>query len=175
MGKINRYKELVPYLNCGNPNWKLLRYVLFETIKRKNLNICYKCKQIIDTLEEFTVSHKVPWRTTRNREGDKDLFWDLNNIAFEHSFCNLPDDWTNQFGYKGIHHNGMLKNGQDLYKSAININNKTIILGYSTKINEVAEMYDLGVMKYRQGKGILNFPEKRQEYIERLKNEQTPK
>ena len=46
-----------------------------------------------------------------------------------------------------------------------------IILGYVTNTAEGGELYDMGIMRYREGLGKLNFPEKRQEYINRLKQE----
>lgn len=171
MKKQNYFKLLVPYVNHGNPSFKLLRTIIFNLIKERELNKCNKCKESIDSVEEMTLAHIKPWRKTEKREGCKELFWDLDNIAFEHSWCNLPDDVINQTGYRGLKLNVYKNTGNSLYQACIAIDNKTIILGYSKDPVKAAEIYDMGVMKYRNGKGVLNFPEKRQEYIERLKND----
>lgn len=168
MKKENRYKNLVPYVNSGNPAWKLIRCILFDLVKKREINICSKCKESIDNVDEMTLAHIKPWRKTDKREGNKELFWDLENIAIEHPWCNLPDDITNQNGYRGIHKNVYKNTGNHLYQVTIAINNKTIILGYSKDPVKAAEIYDLGVMKYRNGKGVLNFPEKREEYLQLL-------
>jgi hypothetical protein len=148
-------------------------YLLMKKIDNGNLK-CKKCNQPIDNFEEWSLGHTEPWRKLIDkdgnvkREGDAKLFWDVNNLQAEHSFCNLPDSIINKNGYKGVHENGFLKNGLMQYVANISIENKKINLGYTQNLKLAAEYYDIGIMKYRQGKGILNFPEKREEYKNRF-------
>ena len=64
---------------------KLKKAILFNCVQKLNEDICFVCGQKIETIEEFSIEHKLPW------EGrDIALFWDLNNIAFSHVKCNRP-------------------------------------------------------------------------------------
>lgn len=47
--------------------------------------ICYRCKQPIESDEDLSIDHIEPWE---DRENGKELFWDLDNIAFSHKRCN---------------------------------------------------------------------------------------
>jgi hypothetical protein len=64
---------------------KLRKHVLFSLAQRLNENVCFRCRELILTVEDFTIDHKEAWRNK-----GAELFWDLNNIAFSHSHCNLP-------------------------------------------------------------------------------------
>jgi hypothetical protein len=69
----------------GTANGRLRKIILFHLLKKLNENICFKCSQVIDKVEDLSIEHKQPW------EGrSADLFWDLDNIAFSHLICNRP-------------------------------------------------------------------------------------
>lgn len=40
----------------------------------------------INTVEELSIEHKTPWLNSNN---PKELYFDLNNIAFSHLSCNI--------------------------------------------------------------------------------------
>ena len=64
---------------------RLRKSILFSLLKRFNENVCFKCSQAIEGIEDLSIEHKLPW------EGrDVQLFWDLENIAFSHIRCNVP-------------------------------------------------------------------------------------
>jgi hypothetical protein len=65
---------------------QLVKILMFEMLKRLDENICFKCRKIIDNIEELSIEHKQPWVDI-----DPQLFWDLDNIAFSHNKCNRPD------------------------------------------------------------------------------------
>jgi hypothetical protein len=64
---------------------KLRKLVLFSLAQKLNENVCFRCGQVILTVEDFAIDHKKAWRGA-----GAELFWDINNIAFSHSYCNLP-------------------------------------------------------------------------------------
>ena len=67
----------------GTAMGKLRKLIMFDLAYKAGLCICYKCGNVIDNIEEFTIEHKIPWL-----DNDPDLFWDLANIGFSHSRCN---------------------------------------------------------------------------------------
>ncbi len=64
---------------------KLRKLVLFSLAQKLNEDVCFRCGEAILSVEDFTIEHKEAWRNK-----GAELFWDLNNIAFAHSQCNLP-------------------------------------------------------------------------------------
>ena len=49
------------------------------------LIVLYFVNGSIKTVEGLSIEHKTPWL---DRENAKELFWDLDNIAFSHLSCN---------------------------------------------------------------------------------------
>ena len=77
-------------MSQGAANNKLRKMLLFTLVQQTNQDNCFKCGNKIETVEEFSVEHKLPW------EGrDSDLFWNLDNIAFSHLQCNKPHIYHN--------------------------------------------------------------------------------
>lgn len=68
----------------GTANARLRKQILFAlTVKHKE-NLCYRCHKWINHISEFTIEHKSPWLHIST-----ELFWDLENIAFSHLYCNV--------------------------------------------------------------------------------------
>lgn len=84
---MKRSERIANFLGMphGTAMAKLRKNILFRQLKKHNENICYRCKQTIEFVEELTIEHIEPW------EGISiELFWSLENIAFSHSKCNRP-------------------------------------------------------------------------------------
>jgi hypothetical protein len=62
---------------------RLRKNILFSFMKRLKEDVCFKCGACIERVEDLSIEHKLPWE---NRSPE--LFWDLNNIAFSHLYCN---------------------------------------------------------------------------------------
>jgi len=71
----------MPY---GTAMYRLRKSLMFELVRRLGENVCYRCEAEIEDAAAMTIEHKEPWE---NR--DAALFWDLGNIAFSHSWCNV--------------------------------------------------------------------------------------
>lgn len=68
----------------GTAAGRLRKLVLFSVLKRHGENICFRCGKEIESAEELSIEHKLPW------EGiDVALFWNIDNIAFSHLLCNI--------------------------------------------------------------------------------------
>lgn len=69
----------------GTAMGRLRKNILYFLLKKYKENFCFRCQKEIETVDDLTVEHKLPW------EGiSVELFWDLENIAFSHSKCNRP-------------------------------------------------------------------------------------
>ena len=70
----------MPYGTAGN---RLRKMILFHLLQQYRDNICFKCGEAIEAIEDLSIEHKESWQM-----GGAHLFWDLDNIAFSHLKCN---------------------------------------------------------------------------------------
>ncbi len=82
---MSNKKSEVLAMAVGTAGWKLRKIILFDLLKRHNENVCFRCNEPIDNIDELSIDHKVDWLNAPNA---KELFWDINNIAFSHLRCN---------------------------------------------------------------------------------------
>lgn len=66
---------------CG----QLRKKILWKLVIKCGEDSCYRCNCKIETIEELSIEHKQPWEGV-----SKELFWDIDNIAFSHQKCNIP-------------------------------------------------------------------------------------
>jgi len=62
---------------------RLQRVIMFSMAQQCKRDSCFRCKRKIETVEEFSIEHKISWLDV-----DPKLFWDLSNIDFSHLDCN---------------------------------------------------------------------------------------
>jgi len=65
---------------------QLKKKILFDLLKKLGQNYCFQCGAEIESEEELSVEHKIPWLDS---DDPKRLFFDLDNIAFSHLSCNI--------------------------------------------------------------------------------------
>jgi len=81
----NEKKSATLGMPFGTACNRLRKNILFSLLVRLQENVCFKCGELILSVNDLSIEHKQPW------EGrDSNLFWDLNNIAYSHLGCNLP-------------------------------------------------------------------------------------
>ncbi len=81
----NKAKTLsMPY---GTANNQLKKNILFQCLQALGKDFCFKCEEKIESSSSLSVEHIQPWE---GREGGRELFFDLDNIAFSHLSCNRP-------------------------------------------------------------------------------------
>ena len=75
---------------------RLHRILMFSLAKECNKDNCFRCGKKIESVEEFSIEHKLPWLDV-----SPELFWDLNNVAYSHLVCNKkagrkPSGWSKE-------------------------------------------------------------------------------
>lgn len=85
MTTTNKKRHLQLGMPYGTANNKLRKAIMFQMIQRAGLDICFQCGKKIETIGELSIEHKESWL---DKEDAKELFFDLDNIAFSHLKCN---------------------------------------------------------------------------------------
>lgn len=62
---------------------RLKKKILFDLIKKVNMDTCYRCGKLIEEAGDLGIDHKEPWLHI-----DSKLFWNLDNVCFSHVKCN---------------------------------------------------------------------------------------
>jgi hypothetical protein len=70
----------------GTASARLKKQVMLHLLQRLGEDLCLRCGQRIERAEDLSLDHRNPWLHV-----DPGLFWDLNNIAFSHKWCNTTD------------------------------------------------------------------------------------
>lgn len=82
--QFNKNQQLgMPF---GTASQRLKKTLLYFLAVRLDLHWCFQCGKEIQTCEELSVEHKIPWLDSEN---PRDLFFNLDNIAFSHLICNI--------------------------------------------------------------------------------------
>jgi hypothetical protein len=69
----------------GTASYRLRKMVLLHLLQKYGENICFKCSEKIEDVNDLSIEHKQPWEGV-----SVELFWSLDNIAFSHLRCNTP-------------------------------------------------------------------------------------
>jgi hypothetical protein len=83
ISKAEQTKRSQLGMHSSKASQRLLRSVLFSILIEHGLDICYRCGEKIESVQDLTLDHKEPWL-----HASVDLFWDVKNIAFSHRGCN---------------------------------------------------------------------------------------
>ena len=86
MTNSNKKKTVQLGMSNGKAQHKLRKMIMFKMIQKLGLDICFQCGKKIDTIEKLSIEHKIPWLDSKN---PKELFFNLENIAFSHLKCNV--------------------------------------------------------------------------------------
>ena len=70
----------------GTASNRLRKELLFKYIKKAKDNYCFQCGSEIETIDELSIEHKIPYLDS---EDPIELFFNLENIAFSHLTCNI--------------------------------------------------------------------------------------
>ena len=72
----------------GTATNKLRKSIIMHLAQQLEMDKCFKCGDLIQTIEEWSIEHKKSWYRADN---PKQAFFDLKNIAFSHLRCNVPE------------------------------------------------------------------------------------
>ncbi len=82
--KTKEKKQKQLGMNPSTAANRLTKDILFAFIQADE-HVCHQCGGEL-TREDFSIEHIVPWLDSEN---PKELYFDLNNIAFSHLKCNV--------------------------------------------------------------------------------------
>lgn len=162
-------------MNYQTARSQLERKILWYMAKQLNKHNCFQCGFEIKDSDDMSIEHMKPWGGNEGKgiKPDASLFWNMDNIAFSHKICNVAGGpgGSGKYTFVGIHDYIDKRKTPEFQgiRSMITINSKSIVLGVYQTQEEAAIAYDLGLIVYRDGIGKLNFPQFREQYIEKLK------
>lgn len=149
----------------------LMRWIMFEWMKLLKIDKCVHCPYLVDKFKEFSIEHTTPWLSGKTNKEKREIFFDVSKILFSHRSCNsaAARGGKGKCKYIGVSYR---KNpdGYWCYMVSFHHNGKTRNIKCTKDIILAAENYDMAVVKYRDGRGKLNFPEKMGQYLEAIKN-----
>lgn len=129
---------------------------MFSLAQKCGLDICYRCKRKIETVDEFTIDHKTPWLHSENPH---DLFFDLENIAFSHATCNGKERRLyRKIGsskFKGVSY-AKDCNREKPYRAYAFVKGKKLSFGYYSTPEEAARTYDTEIVRLCGDKAVTN-------------------
>ena len=162
MSKKDNKKE---QLGCefGTTCNRLRKSLLFFFAQKLDLDICFRCGQKIEKIEDFSIDHKIDWLHSEN---PIDFFYDLDNIGFSHLKCNMDagskcrKETRSKTGFKGVTYDPSGRHKKP-YRAIIErvIDGNTIKyrLGRYETAREAALAYDEKAKDIFKDKAFLNF------------------
>lgn len=73
-------------MSLGTASHRLRKSILFSLLEELKRNFCFQCREEISSIDELSIEHKIPYLDSKV---PKELFFDLNNIAYSHLSCNI--------------------------------------------------------------------------------------
>lgn len=135
MNPSNKKKSEQLEMNFSTACNRLRRNMMFRLIQDAGKNICYRCDEVIEKADDFSLDHKIDWLNSKN---PIDLFWDLDNISFSHKSCNSCHSVKPTIAY-GV---TKLKNRTKPYQVRCWDGKKQALVGYFVTPEEAAKAYD---------------------------------
>jgi hypothetical protein len=144
-------------INVSTATQRLYKNIMFDLVCRCKSNKCFRCKQIIEKVEDFSIDHKIDWLHSDNPNS---LFFDLSNISFSHKGCNYRSKrckhvLRSKTGYKGVEIAKRCKTKPYIAKIS-NGAGKKIHLGMFATAKEAAEAYDRKALEMFGNKAVTN-------------------
>ncbi len=142
-------------VSFSTANSQLRKMIMFRLVQQAGLDTCHQCEKKIEEIANFSIEHKTPWLDSEN---PKELFFDLDNIAFSHTKCNysntsLRTKTASTTGYKGVHDT---KRGIRRYRAQISVNQKMQSIGHYLTAEEAALAYDAKTIELYGENAITN-------------------
>ena len=138
----------IPYGTARN---MLNKRIMFSMVQRLGLDTCHRCGQPIEDVDDLSVEHKKAWLYEPNA---RELFFDLDNIAFSHHKCNsgASRNKLGSSGYRGVESYGTYQSGRPRFRARLG----SITLATSEDPQYLAQIYDQKVIEERGPNAITN-------------------
>ena len=165
MSKSNIKKSEQLGMSYGKASNILRKNITFSLIEKTGQNICYRCGKAIETVNEMSIEHKVPWLDSNDPTS---LFFDIDNIAFSHQKCNSSAirrgtsrersiecqvEISSKTGYKNVRQFPQKKNP---YQVVIKVDKISKSFGYYKTPEEAATVADRELIRIRGESAITN-------------------
>lgn len=155
-------------MSYGKANNILKKNLLFSFAQKTNMDKCFQCGEKIESIDNFSIEHKKAWLDSEN---PKDLFFDLDNIAFSHTKCNFgarrkPEKTAKEknplayagmrigrSGFKGV---SMIKGKSHQYQAYIRYNGSNLHIKYGNDPVELAKLHDKKALELFGEEAITN-------------------
>ena len=98
MGNSNKKKAQQLGMPWGTATHRLRQRLFFSLLVKLGENVCFKCGQRIETVDELSIDHKQDWLDV-----DPQLFWAEDNCAYSHRRCNKASRRIGKTGRHGTH------------------------------------------------------------------------
>ena len=159
MSEGNKVKSEQLGMSFGKAANRLRKKILFELVQETDRDICFKCGKRIKSIDDLSVEHKQPWLHSNH---PKELFFDLSNIAFSHTFCNVREQ--RNFGvrgaikYKGVRYDKRYKKSPYFTKIWLKENGSGsyVYIGSYRTAEEAALAYDSHAIKHYGAGAVTN-------------------
>lgn len=89
----NNKKNILLGMPHGTAHSRLRKLLLFHLCCKLELDICYRCKTKISTIDEFSIEHTEDWQSS---DDPLSTFLDVEKIAFSHLKCNIAESGRNK-------------------------------------------------------------------------------
>lgn len=154
--KMNKIKSEQLEIPFSTANQRLRKMIMFKLVQECGRDNCYRCKEKITDIDNFSIEHMEDWLHTEN---PKELFFDLNNIAFSHHKCNTSRGQqmkkVGKSGFKGVSFDKSQKR-EKRWRSVIYVDGKKINIGRFSTPEDAARAYDEKVIELYGNKAITN-------------------
>ncbi len=70
----------------GTAQNKLKKALLFSLVQELKRDVCFRCKKKIETIDDFSIEHKLGWQLANN---PIEAFFKLSDVGYSHLPCNV--------------------------------------------------------------------------------------
>jgi hypothetical protein len=145
----NKQKSDKLNMSFGKASHILRKNIIFMLVQKCNLDVCFRCGGKIE-FESLSIDHKIDWLYSQD---PKELFFNLDNIAFSHLRCNVGATKNklrkkiinSKINYKGVYFKN--RKSPKKYQAGLSIDGKYKYIGYFLTPIEAAIAYDEFVIK----------------------------
>lgn len=86
MENSNKKKDDLLGMPHGTASHQLRKMIMFQMIQELKRDICFRCGEKIENIEDLSIEHMDAWQQAKN---PKESFFNLKNISFSHLNCNI--------------------------------------------------------------------------------------
>lgn len=143
--KKNAEKSKQLGMSFSTASHHLRKSLMFQLVQQCERDVCHRCGEQIDSADNMSIEHINPWLHSDN---PKELFFDLDNIAFSHRSCNYGETTRKVFvgdsGFKGVSTTDVCKSRPWRATISLNINGKNTMkfIGHFATAEEAGKAYD---------------------------------